>query len=176
MEKVILISLSGSPMKFKASQEAYNTLSQYLDRARTRLSADPDRDEVMRDLEQSIGAKLAPRTQNEETILEVGDINAVLAEVGPVDTGSGDPSVAQPAPRGKRRLVRIKEGQDILGICQGLSAYSDIDVDWLRFIFLALAAVTGGIFILVYFTAGFFLPVVATREEYFAMYGQNTAH
>lgn len=172
MKNLVLIQLSGHTASFQAEQDAYDALRRYLDRARRSLQADPDHEEVLRDLEQSIGDKFAARLQSAEQVLTLGDINAVLAEIGPV---AGEPTAADTPPKGRRRLVRIQEGQDILGICQGLSAYSDINVDWLRTIFIGLALVTGGAFILVYFAAAFFLPVVATREEFFAKYGSNSA-
>lgn len=172
MKNLVLITLSGHAVSFKAEQSAYDALRGYLDRAKQSLQADPDHEEVLRDLEQSIGEKLNARLQSPEQVLTLADIETVLAEVGPV---AGETAPAHTAPKGRRRLVRIQEGQDILGICQGLSAYSDIDVDWLRTIFVGLALVTGGAFILVYFVAAFFLPVIATREEYFARYGTNSA-
>lgn len=172
MKNLVLITLSGHSVSFKAEQDAYDTLRQYLDRAKRSLQADPDHQEVLRDLEQSIGDKFAARLQSAEQVLTLSDVNDVLAEVGPV---AGESTAAHTPAKGRRRLVRIKEGQDILGLCQGLSAYSDIDVDWIRTIFVGLALVTGGAFILVYFAAAFFLPVVATREEYFAKYGNNSA-
>lgn len=171
MKNLVLITLSGHTASFRAEPDAYEALRQYLDRAKRSLQADPDHEEVLRDLEQSIGEKLAARLASAEQVLNLSDINAVLAEVGPV---AGESTTAHTSPKGRRRLVRIQEGQDILGICQGLSAYSDIDVDWLRTIFIGLALVTGGVFILVYFAAAFFLPVIATREEYFARYGSNS--
>ncbi len=172
MKNLVLISLSGHTASFKAEQDAFDALRGYLEHAERSLQADPDRQEVLRDLEQSIGDKLATRQASSDQVLALADIDAVLAEVGPV---AGEPTTAHTPAKRQRRLVRIKEGQNILGICQGLSAHSDIDVDWLRTIFIGLALVTGGAFILVYFAAAFFLPVVATREEYFAKYGGNSA-
>lgn len=172
MKNFVLITLSGHSERFTAEQDAYEALQRYLSDAKRSLQADPDHEEVLRDLEQSIGGKLAARLQSKEQVLTLSDINAVLADVGPV---AGETTSAHTAPKGRRRLARIQEGQDILGICQGLSAYSDINVDWLRTIFIGLALVTGGAFILVYFVAAFFLPVIATRDEYFAKYGTNSA-
>lgn len=178
MKNTVLIHLSGHSTPFQAEPEAYEALRRYLERSQRSLQADPDHQEVLRDLEQSIGDKFAARLPSAEQLLRLSDVNAVLAEVGPVagDTTAtaGEPSADQTPSKSRRRLVRIEEGQDILGICQGLSVYSDIRVDWIRTIFSALALVTGGVFILVYFAAAFFLPVVATRQEYFAMYGSNS--
>lgn len=178
MKNLVLITLSGHNERFTAEQDAYDALRRYLERAELSLQSDPDHEEVLRDLEQSIGDKFAARLQSAEKALTLDDVKAVLAEVGPVAgdnaAAAGEPSDAHAPAKKRRRLVRIEEGQDILGICQGLSAYSDIRVDWIRTIFTGLALVTGGLFILVYFAAAFFLPVVATREEYFATYGSNS--
>lgn len=171
MKNLVLITLSGHSTNFQAEQDAYDALRRYLERAERSLQSDPDHEEVLRDLEQSIGDKLSARLASSDQVLTLADIDAVLAEVGPV---AGEPTTAHTPAKRQRRLVRIQEGQDILGICQGLSAYSDIRVDWIRTIFTGLALVTGGAFILVYFIAAFFLPVVATREEYFAKYGSNS--
>ena len=62
----------------------------------------------------------------------------------------------------------IKAGQEIAGVCEGVSAYTEIDVAWVRTIFLALALVTAGIFILVYLALVFVLPITATRETWVA--------
>lgn len=168
MQTVMQISLSGHPAMFRLNEDAYEALRRYLDRARLRLTEDPDREEVMRDLEQSIGEKLAARLRSNEQVITLAEANAVLAEMGPVETGRSEANASPKLPRGRRRLVRIQEGQSIFGVCQGLAAYSGIDVDWVRTIFLALSAVTGGVFLLVYLALGFFLPVVPTRAEYIA--------
>jgi phage shock protein C len=167
MQKVIQINLSGYPATFQAHEEAYNLLARYLQQAQSRLKGDLDRDEVMRDLEQSIGEKLDARLQASGRMLDTADIQAVLAEIGPVDTG-GEWLPAAEQTHGRRRLFRIQEGQQILGVCQGIATYADIRVDWVRSIFLVLATVTGGVFILVYFVMAFFLPIIPTRKEYLA--------
>ncbi len=169
MQTVRQISLSGQPVMFRLNEDAYDVLARYLERARLRLKADPDREEVLRDLEQSIGEKLAARLPAIEQVVTLAEVNAVLAEVGPVDTGTGDPHAAPETPRGRRRLYRIQEGQDIFGVCQGLSAYASMDLDWVRTIFFFLALLSGGAFGLVYIALAFLMPVVPTRAEYFAL-------
>lgn len=163
------ISLSGHPALFRLDEGAYEVLRRYLERARQALKEDPDQEEVMRDLEQSIGEKLANLLQTDERIVTIADVNAVLAEVGPVDTGSHEPTPASEPRRGRRRLYWIKQGQQIFGVCQGLAAYADVNVDWLRFFVLVLISATAGVFGGVYLILGLALPVVETREEYFAM-------
>ncbi|WP_051304051.1 PspC domain-containing protein [Calidithermus chliarophilus] len=168
MKKVINISLSGHPNMFQADEAAYDVLRQYLERARARLKNDPDREEVIRDLEQSIAEKLAVVVGSGVEVMGIADVNAVLEEIGAVDgdKGSGFADTADQPPR--RRLCRIKEGQQIAGVCQGLSAYSSVRVDWVRLVFLLLATSTAGVGALAYVVMMFALPIVSTREEYFA--------
>ena len=170
MQQVIQISLSGHPAKFNLDAEAYDALRQYLDRARMNLKADPDQEEVMRDLEQSIGAKLADLVPSDDHVINLVDVSLILAKIGPVDTGSDEPSLLKEIPSGRRRLARIQEGPDYFGVCQGLAAYAHMDVDLVRTIFIMLALVTGGAFILVYIAMAFIMPVVATHEVYVALY------
>ncbi|MBP6016113.1 MAG: PspC domain-containing protein [Candidatus Promineofilum sp.] len=166
MQQVIQISLNGHPVKLNLDADAYDSLRQYLDRARMRLKADPDQEEVMRDLEQAIGEKLTELIPSDDYIVNLVDVTMVLAKIGPVDTGSDEPMVTKEIPRGRGPLVRIQEGQDYFGVCQGLAVYAHMDVDLVRTIFIMLALITGGAFILVYIAMAFILPVVATQEEY----------
>ena len=168
MQKVIQISLSGHPTMFQLAEDAYAALQSYLDRARSRLKRDPDRDEVLRDLEQSIGDKLAP-LRPENRVISRREIDAVLEQVGAVNTGNGESPAATPPPDRPRRLCRIQEGEWFCGVCQGLAAYSSIDIAWVRTIFIILTICTGGLPILLYIVLMFVLPVARTHDEYAAM-------
>lgn len=170
MQTMRQISLSGHPTVFRLDEDAYDVLRHYLENARLRLKDDPDHEDVLRDLEQSIGEKFAARLHSGESVINIADVKTVLEQVGPVDVGSGDPTVSEELPRNQRRLYRIQEGQNILGVCQGVAVYSNIRVDWVRTIFLVLAGITGGAFVLVYLALAFFLPVVATHAEYAAVH------
>ncbi len=152
---------------FQLDEDAYNVLQSYLDRARARLKRDPDRDEVLRDLEQSIGEKLALVLRSENRLVNRREVDSVLEQVGAVDTGNGDAKVESQFDR-PRRLCRIEEGQWFAGVCQGLAAYSSISIEWVRTIFVIATIVTGGAVALLYLVLMFALPVVRTHDEYVA--------
>lgn len=168
MQKVIPISLSGHSAMFQLDEDAYNALRAYLERARSRLKRDPGRDEVLRDLEQSIGEKLARLLDSGSRVINRREVESVLEQVGAVDAGNGENARAEPPADRPRRLCRIEEGQWFFGVCQGLAAYSSITVDWVRSIFVILTVFTGGATILVYLVLMFALPVFRTRDEYLA--------
>lgn len=175
MHTVHQISLSGHPLMFRLNEDAYNRLRHYLERAGQRLQADPDQAEVLRDLEQAIGEKLAARLGAPDHVLSDAEVEAVLAEVGPVDTGRPEAPPAPEQPPARRRLVRILEGKQIAGVCQGLAAYSNITVDWVQTIFIMMTLVTGGVFGLLYLVLAFWLPAVATHADYARLTAAPTA-
>jgi phage shock protein PspC (stress-responsive transcriptional regulator) len=165
MQTVIQVSLSGHSKTFQLEEDAYRALQAYLERARARLKRDPDHEEVLRDLEQSIGEKLGQSLRPENRVVSRKEIDVVLDEIGAVNAGNGD--AADTAQLGRpRRLCRIEEGKWFFGVCQGLAAYSGITVDWVRAIFVIVSVFTGGIPVLIYLVLMFALPVVRTYDEY----------
>jgi phage shock protein PspC (stress-responsive transcriptional regulator) len=158
MDKTILVGLRGHDRTFRLDEAAYDHLSGYLDRAAARLSADPERDDVLGDLERSVGDKLTALPGSDERTISATEMDAVLEQIGAVDPETtstpADPGVAP-----KRRLMRIREGQQLAGVCNGLAAYAEVDVAWVRTFFLAAALLTAGFFILVYIALIFILPI-----------------
>lgn len=164
MDKTIVIGLGGRPDRFRLDQDAYDRLERYLDRAASRLHDDPDRAEVLGDLERSLGDKLAAKLGTDDRLVTAADIDGVLEEIGAVDTGrdpGSDETGAQPR---ARRLQRIREGQQIAGVCNGLAAYAELDVAWVRTFFLFATLLTAGLFVLVYVALAFILPIAPNRE------------
>ena len=168
MQRVIDIHLAGHPSPFRLDEDAYEALRSYLDRAWAGVADAADQAEVAGDLERSIGAKLTDRMGAETRILMLADVDAVLADIGPVG-GTDVPPAARPVARPRRRrLYRIREGQQFAGVCTGLSAYSEIDVAWIRTIFVVGSLVTVGAFLIVYLALAFILPVVPTEDAWYA--------
>ncbi len=165
MKRTMLISLRGHAEPYRLAEDAYGRLARYLDRATSRLSDDPDRAEVLGDLERSIGDRLSALIGSDDRLVTAADIDGVLEAIGTVDTGH-EPVAGESRgrPRG-RRLQRIREGQEIAGVCTGIAAYSEIDVDWVRTVFILGTLVTAGILGIVYIALALILPVAATRAD-----------
>ena len=164
MDRTIVIDLSGHAGRYRLAEDAYDRLARYLDRAASRLQDDPDRAEVLGDLERSVGDKLAALLGSDDRLVTAADIDGVLEEIGAVDTGH-DPVADEGSVRTRaRRLHRIREGKKIAGVCTGLAAYAELDVAWVRTLFVFATLLTAGIFALVYIALAFILPVSATRD------------
>jgi phage shock protein PspC (stress-responsive transcriptional regulator) len=187
MRKVTTINLNNNA--YQIDEDGYDALRAYLDRAERALANNPDRDEIISDLEQAIADKCRLALGPHKTVVSVAEIERILAEMGPVAGGADDASsntaggagaagAAAESAQGAagyrpRRLYRIREGQTWAGICQGLAAFAGVDVTLVRVAVVLITIFTGffpGFFI--YILMCFLIPVAATPEELAAAYGQ----
>jgi len=134
MQKVVAINLNGRA--YHVEEPGYDALVAYLDRAGTTLADNPDRAEILRDLEQAIADKCDRLLGPHKTVVEAAEVDRILAEMGPVDAGDGsaaaDGGTAAGAEGAKaagtsKRLYQIREGAMVSGVCAGIAAYLDVD-------------------------------------------------
>src|SRR3954454_8731795 len=165
MDKTILVTLTGHAEPFRLSEDASARLTSYLEQATTRLSADPDRTDIVADLERSSGDRLSALPGSHDGRVSLAEMDRILEDVGSVETGHDESTNELPLQPRVRRLRRIREGQQVAGVCTGLADYAQLDVAWVRTLFLAGTVATVGVGALVYFALAFVLPISATRES-----------
>ncbi len=185
MRKVLTISLNGNA--YQIEEGGYEALQVYLESAQAKLQADPDRVEILADLEQAIAEKCNRYLSSHKSVLSAEEMQQILTEMGPVNGQSGEGTAGGPQaaadsherPQGAaadstatRRLYQIREGAVISGVCKGIAAYFNIDVAIVRLIFVALAFLTWGAWILAYIVMMFVIPYASTSEERAAAHGQ----
>jgi phage shock protein PspC (stress-responsive transcriptional regulator) len=250
MRTVITISLNGNAYQLDAV--GYDALRAYLQVAEQRLAGNPDREEILADLEQAIADKCNRYLGPHKNVVSAAEVAEVIREMGPVDGGAGEGAAQGGAARdagagagraytadeyaeavgeswnaggggsgagggasaggasgggagpggaglggaagtmgaapgqssrpgytgapgspgdAPRRLYQIREGSFISGVCNGLAAYLNIDVSVVRILFVVLAIVTGGVWILVYIAMMFVIPYAETSEQHAAAHG-----
>jgi phage shock protein PspC (stress-responsive transcriptional regulator) len=179
MQKVVSISLNG--IAYQLEEPGFNQLRVYLERAEARLKDNPDRAEVMGDLEQAIGEKCARVLGPHKTVVSAAEIGRIIEEMGPVEsaddkpageaTGSAAPGATGPDFTPRKRLFQIREGAMWSGLCNGIAAYLNVDVTWVRIAFVVLTLITSGAMLLVYFVLMFIVPTATTSEERAAAFG-----
>ncbi len=98
MRTVNTISLNGNAWQIEA--QGCEALAAYLKSAEARLTTDPDRDEILADLEQAIADKLSRHVSTHKNVVTADEIALVLQEMGPVETGAAGPEAAH-APGGR---------------------------------------------------------------------------
>jgi phage shock protein PspC (stress-responsive transcriptional regulator) len=184
MQKVIGVNLNG--VAYQVEEGGYQALVAYLDRAQAQLADNPDRAEILADLEQAIGEKCHARLGPHKTVVTAAEIDRILTEMGPVDGSAGTEETSGGGPGGvggaggaagpgsaPRRLYQIREGAMLSGVCNGLGAYFNLDPTIVRIIFVLLALVTQGLWILVYLVLMIVMPYATTSEERAAAHGER---
>ncbi|HTB67317.1 MAG TPA: PspC domain-containing protein [Steroidobacteraceae bacterium] len=97
MRTVTSVSLNGNAWQIET--EGCAALAAYLKSAETRLAGDPDRDEILADLEQAIADKLSRHVSAHKNVVSAQELAQALKEMGPVETGAapGPDAVAEDA-------------------------------------------------------------------------------
>jgi phage shock protein PspC (stress-responsive transcriptional regulator) len=185
MNKVITINLGGNA--YQLEEGGYDALRAYLETATARLQGNPDREEIISDIELAIGEKFRALLGSNKTVVVGKEVSAVLAEMGTIDADSGETSgagasgsaaggtgssitgaTATDRPPGSgpkpKRLYRVREGDMIAGVCNGLAAYFNIDPSFVRvaFVFLTILWLSGPI---VYIVMAIVVPEAKSPEE-----------
>lgn len=171
MNKVVTVNLNGNA--YQVEEAAYEALQAYLDLARTKLAGNVDCAEIVSDLEQAIADKCDTFLGANHNVVSAAEMAQILKEMGPVEA-SPEPEGAGPAPgtapsgsataAPTRRLYRLPEQGMFGGVCAGLGAYFNIDVVWVRLIFVALVFFTG-VWLAVWLVMLFVMPRAITPEE-----------
>jgi len=189
MNTVIIINLNGNA--FHLEEPGFQSLRTYLERAQAALKDNPDKAEIMADLEQAIADKCVHFLRPHKNVLSAAEIDEVLKEMGPVQSenaadagaaaaaagaGAGNGPNAESKTGGAsagapRRLYQIREGAMLSGVCTGLAAYLNVDVTIVRIAFVLLTLLTTGIWILVYLGMMLVVPFANTGEEHAAAAG-----
>ena len=158
MKRVITASLNRNAYPFE--EDAYAHLEAWLAEASARLADDPDRSEILADLEQAIADQCTQRLPSHQKVVTLEELRPALDHVGRVETPDAGPAAAAAAaaPAGAAAttapqavtLQQVSQGAWISGVCLGLARYSGIDPTLVRLLALVLLFITGGGMILIY--------------------------
>jgi phage shock protein PspC (stress-responsive transcriptional regulator) len=155
------VRLNRSTVQFEDA--AYQRLEAYFTEGEQRLAGNPDRQEILDDLEQAVADQCARRLPPGQSVVTLAELVSALDEIGPVQVPGAAPASERvsrdSATRDTtRRLEQVSEGAVISGVCQGLARYFGLDVTLLRIVAVLLLFGTGGGMVLVYVAAMLLLP------------------
>jgi phage shock protein PspC (stress-responsive transcriptional regulator) len=169
MKRVVTVELNG--MSFNLDEDAYDLVHAYLRRAEAQLASDPGRAEVIADLERSIAEKCQPFLSAHKNVITAEEMRSVLDQIGTVGDDAG-PSSANTSSQHESTvggddppLVQVREGAMVSGVCNGLAVRYGIDVTIIRVLFVLLALLTSGAFVLVYIAMMFIIPYDTNIER-----------
>jgi phage shock protein PspC (stress-responsive transcriptional regulator) len=175
MQRVVNVNLNGNA--YQLEEPAFDALRAYLDRAGAALAANPDKAEIVRDLEQAVADKCAAYLGAHKSVIGAEEMSRILEEMGPV-AGEAAPGAEHaqsapppPGPGRVKRLYRIRDRGSMTGVSAGLGAYFDLDVQFIRVIWILGTLVTGGFLLVPYVVLMFVMPLATTPEEVAAGHG-----
>src|SRR3989304_2523326 len=158
MKKTITMNLSG--IIFHIEEDAYETLSKYLNTIKGYFKDSDGGDEIMADIESRIAEMLSEKLNTGKQAILIADVEEVIAIMGKPEDYAGENSNSetkeetkteeQAGERKRRRRVFRDPDEKILGgVCSGIANYFDFDPLWLRLGWVVLTLL-GGAGILIY--------------------------
>jgi phage shock protein PspC (stress-responsive transcriptional regulator) len=171
MKKVVNINLNGRA--YQVEEDGYEALRVYLDKTEKTLTKNPDRDEIIADIEQAIADKCETELAGGKNVVSGAGVVRVLEKIGPVH-GLEDEHEVQDAEvvDSPRRLYRLPKDGSLVGVCAGLAAYFGTDVTVMRLIFVVLTFITQGFMIFIYILLAIAMPEAKKPEQVAAAYGR----
>lgn len=168
MHKVTTINLNGRA--YQLEEHGFTQLQRYLHDAEKALAGNPDKAEVLTDLEQAIADKCDRVLKHGKNVVSAEQVSAILDEMGAVE---GEEHKAGAAEHSRtKRLFIIRDGAVILGVCKGIGAYLGMDANIVRVLFVLLTLITHGFGILLYIGMALFFPTAKTDAEVAEAYGE----
>jgi phage shock protein PspC (stress-responsive transcriptional regulator) len=172
MNKVTTINLHGKA--YQMEERGFDELRAYLDEAARKLAGNPDKQEIMDDLEQAISEKADTRLNFHKTVLSESEVKDIIKEMGPVtyeEMGHDDVKQTNEGVHTTKRFYRIREGAIFGGVCTGIAAYWNLDVKVVRIVLIVLTLLTHGLIPIAYILTMVFVPYADTDEKRAAAYG-----
>ena len=172
MKKTVTVSLGGQV--FCIEDDAYYNLEQYLKRLENGFANEPDRREIMNDIELRMAEhfrELAPKADDVIGVAEVDKVIGIMGDPNDLGGEKREYGTGNPFSRKHKRLYRDPENAAIAGVASGLSYHWNIDPIILRILFV-VAALWGGGGVFVYIILWIVIPEARTAAERLEMTGE----
>jgi phage shock protein PspC (stress-responsive transcriptional regulator) len=179
MKKTVSINLNGSI--FQIDEDAYEALNDYLDAVAKHLSNESEQKEIMNDIEARIAELFTERINRVGQVVTIAMVDEIMQIMGhPSDYGNDSHEEAsstastekqQTYHKTARRLYRDPENALVAGILSGLAVYLNIDVVWLRIIFVIMIILGVGTIIPIYLVLWLVIPKAETTAQRLEMQG-----
>jgi phage shock protein PspC (stress-responsive transcriptional regulator) len=168
MNKVVNINLNG--LVFSIDDTAYEQLKRYIDGLKAHFGNTDGASEIIQDIEARIAELLQVRLTDKYTVVQLSDIQEVIALMGNPMEIEGEEE--QAAPKQKRasfdqepikKLRRDPQHKTLGGVCAGLANYFGVDIMIPRILFL-VAFFTFGSGLLVYIIMWLAIPEASSSD------------
>jgi phage shock protein PspC (stress-responsive transcriptional regulator) len=185
MKKTIHIHLGGMP--FVIDEDAFNTLSSYLQKLKDKFTNELEQKEILEDIETRIAEVFSSKMNKGKQVVELTDVLAVIDQLGKpeeIDEPSSESSFTsepnfesksekQFTTNGSKKLFRDEENKIFGGVIIGLCHYFGIaEPLWARLAFVFLLWLSFGTVMLGYFILWLLIPAAKTYADKLQMKGE----
>jgi len=181
MKKTITVNLSG--IVFTLDDDAYETLSAYLDAIKKHFSDAKGGDEVIKDIESSIAEKFSEKITEAKQVINKQDVLDLIKVMGTIDdiiqedAANGQEDTKQDKAKVKsdyrtgKRLFRNPDDVVFAGVCSGLAAFFGVDSVIVRLLF-AISIFFGGAGAILYIILWIVMPMAKSSSQKLEMRGE----
>ncbi|WP_177764246.1 PspC domain-containing protein [Flavobacterium sp. I3-2] len=179
MNKTVTINIAG--LFFHIDEDAYDKLSNYLQAIKNSLNTD-GKEEIINDIESRIAEIFSEKINPKTGVISMLDVDNIIQVMGqPEDYRLDDENESQSQTeqnstnenyiKRPRKLFRDGEKRVLGGVLSGLSNYFNIDVVWIRILFILLIFVYGSS-IIIYPILWIIIPKAKTVSDILEMKGE----
>lgn len=170
MNRIISINLGGYALSIE--EDAYDLLRNYLRKLEAHFASNPNGREIVSDIEARLAEMFSERLQAGKSFVSGLDVEEVIAQMGNPSELNDEESFSEGSTHIRKKLFRDTEEGILGGVCSGLSIYFQIDVVWIRVIWLVLFFF-GGIGFIPYLLLWIIIPAARNKADRLAMEGKS---
>ncbi len=173
MNKTVNINLAGT--FFHIDEDAFAKLTRYLDAIRRSFSDPNGQDEIIKDIEARIAELFSEKIEESSQVISIKELDEVIAVMGQPEDYVIDEEIFEDTPpyeqtrtrtrSSNKQLFRDIDNKFIAGVSSGLGHYFNIDVIWIRLIWVALVLLGWGAPILIYILLWVLVPEAISTSD-----------
>lgn len=174
MNKTVTINIAG--LVFHIDEDAYNRLDAYINAVRNSIQQE-DKEEIVEDIEARIAELFSDRIDQQSGVIRMNHVDEIIEIMGkPEDyfiEEEGYVAIEEgfTTSKGTKKIYRDGDKRILGGVCAGLGHYLNVDVVWIRIIFVLLFFLYG-LSTLVYFILWIIIPKARTVADVLEMKGE----
>lgn len=179
MNKSTIINISG--IAFYIDEDAFIKLNNYLDKVHKYFETYEDKEEIIGDIENRIAEKFNEDMKNPHSVITLDKVNEVIKSMGETEDFLNEETETQKDSKElveteiskiKKKLYRDPENKVIGGVASGLAAYTGLNADLIRIIFVILTLVPSSPGFFIYILLLIFAPEANSITERIEMTGE----
>ncbi len=182
MKKTFTINLNNTV--FHIDDDAYELLQSYLAEVSHHFKSETEKGDIMSDIEARIAELFLQKMDTQKNVITIEDVGNIISIMGKPDQftdenepenndGQAQTSSEQAQSSGNKKYYRDIDNRLLSGVASGLAAFLNWDVALVRVIFVVLAFITSGTFIIIYLLMWIIVPKAVTTAQKLEMHGED---